>query len=155
MQLWRCIQGAVPIYSEDSSGSSVWSFKGRIGRGSFWAVQGCIAAGQLLVGLVSGGLAGSGSDGAAAAVFLLGITVPCAWLGLAAQVKRWHDLDKSGFMVLLNFTLVFIPIAWIILGCKRGTPGPNQYGDDPLEPAPATAAARSASRLVVHEITGQ
>ena len=68
-----------------------------------------------------------------------------AWLGLAAQVKRWHDLDKSGFMVLLNFTFVFIPIAWIILGCIRGTRGPNQYGDDPLAPAPAGAATHSAT----------
>ena len=65
--------------------------------------------------------------------------------GLAAQVKRWHDLDKSGFIVLLNFTFVFIPIACIILGCIRRTRGPNQYGGGPLKPAPASPTAHSAT----------
>ena len=52
--------------------------------------------------------------------------------GLAVQVRRLHDLDKSGWWLLL----AIIPlVGWIILlvwYCTRGTSGPNRYGPDPL-----------------------
>jgi uncharacterized membrane protein YhaH (DUF805 family) len=59
--------------------------------------------------------------------------VVLVWLALAMQVKRWHDLDNSGWMVLLNLTIIALPIVLIILGCVRGTAGPNKYGSDPLQ----------------------
>ncbi|MDB6117012.1 MAG: hypothetical protein JWO08_793 [Verrucomicrobiaceae bacterium] len=54
-------------------------------------------------------------------------------LGIIIQVKRWHDLDKSGWWVLFNF-LPFIGgiITFINCGCLKGTKGPNRFGDDPL-----------------------
>ncbi len=55
--------------------------------------------------------------------------------GLAGQVKRWHDRDKSGWWVLINF-IPFIGWLWatIELGFLRGTMGPNRFGPDPLGP---------------------
>ncbi|MFT6862889.1 MAG: uncharacterized membrane protein YhaH (DUF805 family), partial [Akkermansiaceae bacterium] len=55
------------------------------------------------------------------------------WMGLALQGKRWHDRGKSGWMILVNF----IPLVggiWALVECGflSGTPGPNQYGPDPL-----------------------
>jgi uncharacterized membrane protein YhaH (DUF805 family) len=58
------------------------------------------------------------------------------WLSFAMQVKRWHDLDKSGWLLLLNFTLIAIPIVVIILMCVRGTSGSNRFGGDPLSAKP-------------------
>jgi uncharacterized membrane protein YhaH (DUF805 family) len=51
---------------------------------------------------------------------------------LAIAIRRLHDLDRTGWWVLLWF----IPlIGWIILiiwFCTRGTAGPNRFGPDPL-----------------------
>ncbi len=46
-------------------------------------------------------------------------------------VRRLHDTDRSGWWFLIAFTL----IGWILLivwACKRGTPGKNRFGPDPL-----------------------
>ena len=51
--------------------------------------------------------------------------------GLTTHVKRLHDLGFSGWMVLFNLTIVFIPISFIFLGFRKGTEGPNRYGDHP------------------------
>ena len=87
--------------------------------------------------------------------FILFIAV--TWSSLAVGVKRLHDRDKSGWWILLFWLgpsllggwqstgpnmgggLVLSLAAGVIaiwgfveLGCLRGTPGPNQYGPDPL-----------------------
>jgi formylglycine-generating enzyme required for sulfatase activity len=58
-------------------------------------------------------------------------SVPFLGVSLAVQVKRWHDLDKSGWMVLI----LFIPIvgavcSLVVLGFRRGTVGANRFGSD-------------------------
>jgi uncharacterized membrane protein YhaH (DUF805 family) len=49
--------------------------------------------------------------------------------GLSAGVRRLHDIDKSGWMLLV----VLIPLAgaiWIlVLLCTEGTRGANKYGE--------------------------
>ena len=43
-----------------------------------------------------------------------------------------HDLDKSGWWLLLGM-IPYINVAWgLYLMCKRGTIGRNRYGDDPI-----------------------
>lgn len=58
---------------------------------------------------------------------------------LAVLVRRLHDIGKSGGWIFI----VFIPLVggiWLlVLLCKEGNPGPNQYGDNPKQ-APAPAA---------------
>jgi uncharacterized membrane protein YhaH (DUF805 family) len=79
------------------------------------------------------------------------------WSGLAVGVKRLHDRDKSGWWILLFWLGPGILVSWqtaapdlgsgfilalaagalgiwafVELGCLPGTPGPNQYGPDPL-----------------------
>lgn len=48
--------------------------------------------------------------------------------GLAVSVRRLHDIDRSGWWLLI----VLIPIAgWLVLlwwFIQRGTEGPNQFG---------------------------
>jgi len=55
------------------------------------------------------------------AVYNLIIFIPT----LAVGMRRMHDIDKSGW-------LYFIPIYNLILACKEGTRGSNQYGEEPL-----------------------
>lgn len=49
--------------------------------------------------------------------------------GLSLNIRRWHDMDKSGWYVLAN--ILIIPIFFLLF--KKGTDGPNKYGADPLE----------------------
>ncbi|HEY2708358.1 MAG TPA: DUF805 domain-containing protein [Caulobacteraceae bacterium] len=54
------------------------------------------------------------------------------WIGLALQVKRWHDRDKSGVWVLIGFVPLVGPL-WSLIECGflDGTEGPNQFGPSP------------------------
>lgn len=50
---------------------------------------------------------------------------------LAVGARRLHDLDRTGWWLLL----AFVPIANILLlvwFCMKGTTGANQYGPDPI-----------------------
>ena len=50
---------------------------------------------------------------------------------IIVYIKRFHDRDKSGWWVLIAFTIIgiFLLIYW---ACVRGTAGPNRFGADPL-----------------------
>lgn len=85
------------------------------------------------------------------------LTIVLQWSLLAVTVKRWHDRNRSGWMVLLGWPVLLTPILfiflsenrampevlmwlflfidglvliWIVveLGFLRGTDGPNRYG---------------------------
>jgi uncharacterized membrane protein YhaH (DUF805 family) len=102
-------------------------------------------------------------------IWLIGFILFVAgiWSGLAVGIKRLHDRDKSGWWILLfwlgpsvlsswqtatpdfggGFILSLAAIAigiwaFVELGCLPGTPGPNQYGPDPLGANPAFAPRR-------------
>ena len=50
---------------------------------------------------------------------------------LAAQVRRLHDADKSGWWVLVSL-VPYIGLGWILyMMAQPGSWGPNRFGDDP------------------------
>jgi uncharacterized membrane protein YhaH (DUF805 family) len=50
---------------------------------------------------------------------------------VAVSIRRLHDIDRTGWWLLIVFTVVGI-ILLIVWACLKGTTGPNQYGPDPL-----------------------
>jgi uncharacterized membrane protein YhaH (DUF805 family) len=55
--------------------------------------------------------------------------------GLAVTVRRLHDTDKSGWMVLVGI-IPFVGGIWLlVLLCMEGTQGENGYGEDPKNPS--------------------
>jgi len=62
----------------------------------------------------------------------LGLLLP-SW---AVAIRRLHDLDRTGWWVLIAFTGIGI-ILLIVWFCLRGTQGPNRFGPDPLATPPA------------------
>jgi uncharacterized membrane protein YhaH (DUF805 family) len=60
-------------------------------------------------------------------IVTLGLLVPT----LAVSVRRLHDIDRTGWWLLLAFTVIggLVLIYW---ACLRGTIGPNRFGPDPL-----------------------
>ncbi len=86
---------------------------------------------------------------------LLIFLIPFIWIGFALAVKRLHDRNKSAWWLLIfyllpsilegvgkvadgvgiafSFASIGLSIwALVELGFLRGTPGPNDYGPDPL-----------------------
>lgn len=54
---------------------------------------------------------------------------------IAVCIRRLHDLDKSGWWLLLAFVPLIGPIILIIWFAGKGTDGSNQFGADPLSGA--------------------
>jgi uncharacterized membrane protein YhaH (DUF805 family) len=70
---------------------------------------------------------GLGSTPVIYSIYLLATAIPT----LAVMVRRLHDVNKSGWMFLINF-IPLIGFFWfLILTLKSGTVGENKYGVDP------------------------
>jgi uncharacterized membrane protein YhaH (DUF805 family) len=120
----------------------LFSFEGRINRAKFWLVLLGVAVVEVVVLGATGGSAylttadptmvmqSMGSTG----FIPLIIFIPLFWIGLAANVKRWHDRDKSGWWILINLVPV-IGGLWSLIetGFLPGTHGSNRFGPDPLQ----------------------
>lgn len=53
---------------------------------------------------------------------------------VAINVKRWHDLNKSGWWQLIELIPIIGSIWTVVkLGFLKGTDGPNRFGPDPLK----------------------
>ncbi|HWL62566.1 MAG TPA: DUF805 domain-containing protein [Steroidobacteraceae bacterium] len=99
-----------------------WSATGRIGRLRYLAY---VFGFQMLLGVVAG------IAGALLPQFVPLIAIP-AYLVLLVfsiiqAIKRSHDMDWSGWMVLL----MLIPLVGLIWLFKRGTEGENRFGHPP------------------------
>lgn len=101
-----------------------FGYEGRIGRQTYLVAS-------LIIGLVSGllyGVALSADAPAMAALVLVGMTIAQSM----PNAQRLHDVNYSGWTQLLGMIpLVNLFIA-AMLFFRKGTPGPNRYGPDPL-----------------------
>lgn len=119
-----------------------FSFDGRIRRIEYFlsAVIASICSGiamALGVGTMFLGAASNSAGGFGFGV-LIGIVVLIAdvWFGLAQGVKRLHDVDKSGWFILLSIVPLINIILALYMLFADGTVGPNQYGPDPKNRMP-------------------
>jgi uncharacterized membrane protein YhaH (DUF805 family) len=64
-------------------------------------------------------------------VGILSIIVSLA--GICPTIRRLHDLNYSGWLILLGLVPVVAIVLVILLCAKPGTVGANQYGEDPLK----------------------
>ncbi len=53
--------------------------------------------------------------------------------GLAASVRRLHDVGKSGWYLLVYLIPIAGPIWLLVLLCTDSQPGDNKYGPNPKE----------------------
>lgn len=107
-------------------GQLYFALDGRVSRRDYWMYL------ILPMTIVSGALVltfGSYADGSPIDLMYFAVFF---WPCIAMSVKRWHDIDFSGWWVLI----CFVPyIGWVIAlfcnGFGRGTIGENHYGPDP------------------------
>jgi uncharacterized membrane protein YhaH (DUF805 family) len=99
--------GGVPL-NEEIVESSIWSFRARIGREDFWRrsiVIGALAfAASFIIGLlVNANTATEESAQHLTALLTMPLNIAFGLFLLATHVKRWHDLNYSGWISLINF----------------------------------------------------
>ena len=70
---------------------------------------------------------GDASIGILSIIYALFILLP----SLAVSVRRLHDIDKSGWMILIGLIPIVGSIILIVFNCKAGTVGENRFGSDP------------------------
>jgi uncharacterized membrane protein YhaH (DUF805 family) len=63
-------------------------------------------------------------------IYALAVFIP----GIAAAVRRLHDIGKSGWFYLVILIPIIGGIWLIVLLATEGTTGPNEYGEDPKRP---------------------
>ena len=104
----------------------LFSFRGRVPRGALWwtAILVCAAFVVLMVVLEA-------ALGEKASLILY---PPLFWIVAALAVKRLRDRGRRPAWLLLLLVPIVGPLwALVELGFRRGTPGENRYGQDPLE----------------------
>lgn len=111
---------------------SIFSFRGRVSRRTCWATSLYMLASTCIVRLALAGIDVSFDETIADVLYVLYL-IPAVWIGLSVQIRRWHDLNHSGWWVLINHIPIINLIAAAYLLFIKGTTGPNKYGDDPLE----------------------
>jgi uncharacterized membrane protein YhaH (DUF805 family) len=123
---------------------TLFSFNGRIRRSTFWLYAIGMAVVLGIVIAVGGMVSNMGGAMTYVGLALIAVAyIALIWAGLALQIKRWHDRDKSWVWIFIAFIPVVGSI-WVLVECGflDGTPGPNKYGPSPkglTGPAVATS----------------
>ena len=99
---------------------------------SWWWVLFIVLAGIAfgVIDTVTGTMGMFGDSGLLGQLFELAVLVP----SLALAARRLHDINRTGWWLLLLFVLVIGWVVLIVWAIKRGDEGPNKYGPDPRQP---------------------
>jgi uncharacterized membrane protein YhaH (DUF805 family) len=111
-------------------------FSGRSRRAEYWY----FVLFNIIVGIVLGwidallGTRGSyAGAGLLSGIYGLAVLIPT----LAVSVRRLHDIDRTGWWILIGLVPLIGGIVLLVFALLDGTPGDNRYG-----PNPKGAAAR-------------
>ena len=107
------------VYFWDIITKHYFDFKGREGRKVFWLFTLNMVIINLILGLVF-----SSAD-ILSSLISLAVLLP----SLGLSVRRLHDINFSGWWVLLGLIPVVGVIALIVFACIPGTDGENRYGN--------------------------
>lgn len=102
--------------------SNYATFSGRARRSEYWwfVLFNIIVA--VVLALVMGG------NNLANSLWSLAVLLP----SLAVGARRLHDIDRTGWWLLISFIPVIGLIVLIVFFATKGTAGPNRFGTDPL-----------------------
>ncbi|MEN9505037.1 MAG: hypothetical protein RI958_963 [Actinomycetota bacterium] len=97
------------------------TFDGRARRAEFW----WFALANIVINIVLSILGeASGLFAVISVLYGLAVLVP----GIAVGVRRLHDIDKSGWFLLLALIPIVGAIILLVWAATDGTRGPNRYG---------------------------
>jgi uncharacterized membrane protein YhaH (DUF805 family) len=100
---------------------NILTFKGRASRSAYWWFSLFLFIIGLVVGIILGVAAASQTI---QYVFDAVVLV----VALALQVRRLHDIDRSGYWSFIGLIPIVGAIVLLVFACQPGTPGPNRFG---------------------------
>ena len=106
-------------WKEPSGLAKFFTFRGRRSRGQYWRF-----IGFLLLGLI---IAGARWDDAGVGFFALLMI----WPIYSYSVRRLHDMNMSGFWLLVGWIPPIGLVLSLMMLFRGGTDGPNSYGPKP------------------------
>ena len=106
-------------WQEPSGLAKFFTFRGRRSRGQYWRF-----IGFLLLGLI---IAGARWDDAGVGFFALLMI----WPIYSYTVRRLHDMNMSGFWLLVSWIPPIGLVLSLMMLFRGGTDGPNSYGPKP------------------------
>jgi uncharacterized membrane protein YhaH (DUF805 family) len=104
-------------------------FTGRASRSEYWFFVLSYVLATMAVAVVCTLLGGSTLLWIGIGIVMLGVLLP----SLAAQVRRLHDTNASGWWLLLMFIPYAGGLIMLVWYCIPGTQGENRFGHDPLQ----------------------
>jgi uncharacterized membrane protein YhaH (DUF805 family) len=105
-------------------------FSGRAARSEYWywvLFMGLVRAALRILGMAIFHASGANP---VEELFSLLTLIP----SLAVAVRRLHDVDRSGWWLLMYLTIIGILYPLLVRKCTKGTDGANRFGPDPLGP---------------------
>jgi uncharacterized membrane protein YhaH (DUF805 family) len=106
-------------------------FSGRSRRMEYWYFVLFNIIVSIVLGVIDGLLLGTLDSGMGAGllsgIYSLAVLIPT----LAVTVRRLHDIDRSGWWILIALVPLIGVIVLLVFALLEGTPGDNQYGPNP------------------------
>lgn len=104
-------------------------FEGRASRSEYWYWVLCMTAIAIMARILMSIPILGGLVALAYVIFSVIAFVP----SLAVSVRRLHDINRSGWWLLIGFIPFVGALVLIYWYCQPGTRGSNMFGSDPLE----------------------
>ena len=95
----------------------IFSFKGRANRAEYWTVNLPVA----ILGRMSDTIPDEAYENILVCLGIIVLSIIMAWISIAVNTRRCHDLGHNGFWQL-------IPFYGIWMGFVSGENGDNEYG---------------------------
>jgi uncharacterized membrane protein YhaH (DUF805 family) len=112
------------------------SFDGRIRRKGYWIVGLALGIPNLILYFLLSAMSMGDDPNVFGIIILWLLMMAIAIVGLSLSVRRWHDLGKSGWWILITLVpIVGALYAFVMLGFMEGDRGHNTYGPAPEEGA--------------------
>lgn len=112
----------------------VGDFNGRATRKEFWSgvIQFTLVFAAFIVITITLSEAGASAPVFVSwSLFFLAMLIFLTVCATSVGIRRIHDFDVTGWLVLTFYIPYLGWIAAIVVGCIPGTAGPNRWGADP------------------------
>jgi uncharacterized membrane protein YhaH (DUF805 family) len=109
-------------------------FSGRAARSEYWHFVLFLALGRIVTRILDAVIFNSPFNEYLSlhplnSIFSLVVLVPT----FAVAVRRLHDVNRSGWWLLMYLTIIGIIYPLLVWKCTKETEGDNRFGPDPLQ----------------------
>ena len=105
-------------------------FSGRSRRKEYWIFVLCVVVISFVLNIIDdliGAYDRSAGVGLLSTIFSLAVLIP----SIAVSVRRLHDIDRTGWWVLISLVPLVGWIVLLVFHVQDSTPGTNRYGPKP------------------------